>query len=128
MSVNKRKCKGCGKVQDLTAFPSAGKKRGLKYYRHKCQRCYSQNKIHRRKVNRQWLSRYKESLACEKCGYSKETHPNFKLQALQFHHTHDNKKYEISNMVHRGFAKHKILKEMAKCSILCCRCHVEAHF
>jgi hypothetical protein len=128
MSVNKRECRGCGKVADLTSFPSAGIKNNLKYYRRKCQQCYGKNKVHRRVVLRKWMKEYKGHLSCTKCGYSKETHPSFKVQALQFHHTHDNKEHEISNMVHRGFAKETILKEIDKCVVLCSRCHTEAHF
>ena len=128
MSVNKRECRVCGKVDDLTSFPSAGIKKGVKYYRRKCQKCYQKGKVHRRVINRKWMSEYKETLSCSKCGYSKKTHPSFKVQALQFHHTHNNKDYEVSNMVHRGFAKDTINKEVDKCIVLCSRCHTEMHY
>lgn len=128
MSVNKRECKVCGKVQPVTSFPQAGIKKNKKYYRHKCNSCYRDKKQHRRVFIRKWMNEYKENLSCVKCGYSKQTHPSFKLQALQFHHTHDNKEHEISNMVHRGFAKETILNEISKCEILCSRCHTESHF
>lgn len=85
-------------------------------------------KKHRRYFNRDWVADYKSKLSCKKCGYSKETHPSFKVQALQFHHHENNKSFEISNGVQRGMSIEKIKKEINKCEVLCSRCHAESHF
>jgi len=58
---------------------------------------------------------------CEKCGYNKCK------EALDFHHKDPNeKKFNISPNWGRPW---KILEpELKKCSLLCCRCHVETHY
>ena len=128
MSVNKRKCKTCGKVKPLNKFPTAGTKKGVKYRRHKCQPCYQSTKLHRRYYNRKWLAEYKSKLKCEKCGYSKETHDSFKTQALEFHHHKGDKMYSVSNMANSGFSTDNIMNEINKCQVLCSRCHIESHY
>ena len=128
MSVNKRKCKVCGKVKPLNEFPTAGTKHGINYRRHKCQPCYQENKLHRRYHNRKWLADYKSTLKCEKCGYSKETHESFKTQALEFHHHNGDKFRAVSDMCNSGFSVKKIMEEINKCTVLCSRCHIERHY
>lgn len=123
-----RTCRVCKTTYNITRFPSAGIKNGTQYYRQKCQKCYQKGKRHRRTILREWMNDFKIQLSCEKCGYSKNTHQSFKTQALQFHHKNDNKEFEISNMVHRGFAKKTIINEMKKCVVLCARCHIEEHY
>ncbi len=127
MSVNKRKCKKCSASFPPTSFPSAGIKKGKKYYRHICKKCYQHGKTHYREVNRVWSAQYKSKLKCVKCGYSKETHPSFSVRALQFHHPNDDKLAEVSNLIHRGFSQKTIMKEINKCIVLCARCHAELH-
>jgi hypothetical protein len=122
-----RVCKVCKKELPITKFPTAGTNKGVNYKRHKCNKCYVKNKTHRRIAQRKWLNEYKETLACIKCGYSKNTHPNFTTGALQFHHAKDDKEFMISNGAARGMAKEKILNEINKCIVLCCRCHAEIH-
>lgn len=57
---------------------------------------------------------------CEICHYDKC------LSALEFHHTNpDTKEFDISSIRHMKPAMLK--KELAKCILVCCRCHREIH-
>lgn len=128
MSVNRRECSVCGKVKPRDRYHTAGVKKGKRYLRRQCKKCYGKGKRHRRTFNRDWLANYKSVLACSGCGYSKATHPTFKTQALEFHHIKGKKEFAVSNGVHRGMALARIKKEIAKCVVLCTRCHAEIHF
>jgi hypothetical protein len=57
--------------------------------------------------------------------YSKKTHPNFTVSAIQFHHTDPKTKlFNVSDMF--GVRKDKDIKaEIEKCIPLCVRCHAE---
>jgi len=59
---------------------------------------------------------------CLKCGY------NACLDALEFHHKGSDKDADIAYMFNRNRAREVILKEIAKCELLCCRCHREHHY
>ncbi len=122
-----RKCKECKETFPILNFPTAGKKNGVEYRRDKCSTCDVKTKQHRRGAQRQWLNEYKEQLECAKCGYSKSTHESFDVSALQFHHARDNKDFMVSNGAARGMSKKKLLNEINKCIVLCCRCHAEIH-
>jgi hypothetical protein len=121
-------CNICNQAHPESNFPTAGVKNGKRYSRLQCTQCYGKKKRHRRYVNKQWLKDLKETMACESCGYSKKTHSRFRTQALEFHHYEDNKKFEVSNGVHRGMAIKKLKEEIDKCKVLCSRCHVEEHY
>lgn len=125
-----RKCKVCGKEDNVESFPLANTgPNGKKWYRHKCKKCYYKSKIPQRVRNRKWLNEYKKSLSCEVCGYSKATHPDtFKIQALEFHHPKKNKRFSVSDGSNRGFAIKTIKSEIKKCIVLCSRCHIEKHY
>ena len=104
-----RLCKKCGNIYPIQNFPRAGIKNGIEYKRHACNSCYHNRKNDRRKVQRKWLNEYKSHLACQKCGYSEKTNPNFEVSALQFHHAKDDKEFMISNGVSRGMGTKKLL-------------------
>ena len=123
-----RECRKCKEVKPILDFPTAGIKRNRHYRRRVCNGCYTKNKRHYRSKQRTWLNEYKSTLSCIKCGYSKKTNSNFVTYALQFHHPRADKEFEVSNGAHRGMAKAKILGEINKCVVLCCRCHAEIHF
>tara|TARA_R100001443_G_scaffold114946_2_gene131789 strand:+ start:718 stop:1140 length:423 start_codon:yes stop_codon:yes gene_type:complete len=125
---DERKCRSCQKVKPILEFPTAGIKKNRQYRRRICNTCYVKNKNHYRVKQRAWLNKYKSELSCEKCGYSSKTHRNFTTSALQFHHPRADKEFEVSNGAHRGMSKEKILSEINKCVVLCCRCHAEIHF
>lgn len=125
-----RHCKQCAYVGHIDTFPLAGRRKdGTPYRRRVCKKCYHVRRTSVRKRNRMWLLKYKSSLACSCCGYSKKTHPKtFVVQALQFHHPDDNKTFAISDGSTRGVALKTLRKEIEKCVILCARCHTEEHF
>lgn len=74
----------------------------------------------RKKELRNWLTEYKKTKACEKCG-------DTRWYVLDFHHN-ENKDDSVSQLVVRGCSKDRVLKEIAKCKILCSNCHREFHF
>ena len=71
------------------------------------------------------LLNYKNTFACEKCGYSGKNY-----SSLVFHHLLD-KKFSISYSCMRnkdGVSLENIIEEIKKCSILCSNCHKITHF
>lgn len=74
-----------------------------------------------------WRNRKKRELVlykggqCEICGYDKIQY----LRAFDFHHVNPNEKeFSISGI---SCSFEKIKKEVDKCQLLCCRCHMELH-
>lgn len=126
--TEQRECKECKTVKPILDFPTSGVKRNREYRRRLCKACYNEYKRHYRSKHRAWLNEYKSTLACTKCGYSKKTNNNFTTYALQFHHPRADKEFSVSNGTHRGMSHDKILREINKCVVLCCRCHAEIHF
>jgi len=122
-----RVCSACGEERPITDYHSAGTKNGKRYRRKKCRDCYRLVKKKYRDRKSNWLKRYKESLACSSCGYSKNTHDNFSHRALEFHHHNDDKEFNVSEGVFIGYSQEKIIKEINKCTVLCSRCHAEKH-
>lgn len=64
-----------------------------------------------------WLVELKSNLACEECG---ENHP----ATIDFHHLN----FSLSKAVSSGYGKDLILKEIAKCKVLCSNCHRILHW
>lgn len=76
------------------------------------------NKVNRA-ANRKYVSDYKESHGCLKCG---EKHP----ACLDLHHTDQSiKDSSVSQMLYN--CKDKIDVEIAKCVVLCSNCHRKHH-
>jgi len=76
----------------------------------------------RRADLKEWWNEIKADLRCAKCG---ETHP----YCLEFHHDDPKKKdITISDAIHQGWSRERILKEMAKCIVLCANCHRKLHW
>ena len=76
----------------------------------------------RKKETRKWFQEYKLHLKCEECGYNK--HP----AALDFHHLDPNTKENAVRHFTNGYAKERILAEIAKCKVLCANCHRIHHY
>lgn len=75
-----------------------------------------------RKNKRYFILDYKQKQGCVQCS---ENHPS----CLEFHHLNVNeKKSSISKMVHNDYPWEKILKEIAKCIVLCKNCHAKLHW
>ena len=126
-SKENRHCKGCDQTLRLTEFANAGVVKGVKYYRHLCKKCYYlRKKGERDEIIKQYRA-WKETLACDGCGYSKKTHKNFTSYALEFHHYNSDKLFNISDGYTYGLRLNKIMEEAEKCIVLCCRCHIEEH-
>ena len=60
---------------------------------------------------------------CDRCGYNKCA------QALEWHHSNDDKSYEPSNLLRDAtdISYQKYLEEIQKCELLCANCHREVH-
>ncbi len=83
---------------------------------------YYKKEHQRRAALRLWYEDCRAVLCCSECG---ESHPAI----LDFHHKDPKtKKYDISQMIGKGYAKKSILKEMMKCDILCSNCHRIFHY
>lgn len=76
----------------------------------------------RKQEIRKWFDEYKSELQCVRCC---EAHP----ACLEFHHR-DPKKKEIvvSKALDWGWSIERILKEIAKCDVLCANCHRKQHW
>lgn len=83
---------------------------------------YVRQRIVERKARlRLWMKNYKADLVCVKCG---EAHP----ACLDFHHTNpDVKEVSIGTVAAKGWGQARILREMAKCQVLCANCHRKLH-
>jgi hypothetical protein len=73
-----------------------------------------------RKRNATWLAKYKANCYCERCS---EGH----TACLEFHHV-GNKTITVSGAVRRGWSISRIMKEIAKCTVLCANCHRKEHY
>jgi len=127
IQVKKKTCKECGKHRLHEEFATASWKTladgTRKHYRRRyCQKCYY-IRINKRKYGelKKWYYKYKQTLECEHCGY------NRKPRALEFHHTHNNKKANVSDMIGNKNSIETIMKEIKKCVVLCVLCHAEQH-
>jgi hypothetical protein len=84
----------------------------LKYKEH-----YNSKAKKRREEGAEFINSLKTK--CSACGY------NECKQALQFHHTDDNKLFGISSG--RKHSRINLLKELDKCVLLCANCHAKKH-
>ena len=74
-----------------------------------------------KKANRRWFATYKKTLSCIECG---QNHP----ATLDFHHViHDKDHRKVNDLVSDGHSRVRILKEIAKCVVLCSNCHRIVH-
>lgn len=94
-----------------------------------CQnRWYARNKKsvrarHRRNKNAKvaWFNEFKATLRCARCP---EIHP----ACLEFHHRDPTQKdLEISRAA-RYWSKEHLMREIAKCDVLCSNCHRKFHY
>ena len=128
-----RKCIRCG-PKDETEFNFRDEKRGLlQYVCRDCQReqmrdRYASNKENVLEINRQstqksqicaasFIQEYLSDKFCADCGEGD-------MDVLTFDHVRDEKKYNISNMISRGYNIETIKKELEKTEIVCFNCHM----
>ena len=69
----------------------------------------------------EWFEGHKNRLRCVRCG---ESHP----AVLQFHHRDPAEKdIALAEAVSAGWSVERILREAAKCEVLCANCHMKHH-
>jgi len=98
------KCKLCGK--DINYNPSN---------RSCCPTCVT--RIRRYRLKKKAVE-YKGN-KCEICGFDES------LAAMEFHHSSENKDFEISDMNHKSWDF--IKPELDKCVLICSNCHRQIH-
>lgn len=69
-----------------------------------------------RRENHQRMVEYLSRRSCAMCGEKDAA-------VLEFHHLSSDKEYDISEMVSKGYAWSRILRELKKCQILCANDH-----
>jgi len=75
----------------------------------------------RKKEKREWINSLKKKCKCNKC-------KDNRYFCLEYHHLKpENKKFAISAALRQGYGKESILKEIAKCIVLCSNCHRHLH-
>jgi|SRR5579859_3618656 len=78
-------------------------------------------KVRLRQERRDWLYEVKSQFKCVVCGESR-------TPCLDFHHKDPkSKNFEINKAVGKSIPKEKVLKELAKCIVLCSNCHRLLH-
>ena len=76
-----------------------------------------------RQERRKWLQNYKSTICCIRCG---ENHP----ACLEFHHRDPVEKLFIisDGVLSKNYNLDDVMKEIAKCDVLCANCHRKLHF
>lgn len=131
-----KKCPKCENDLDESEFrKNKTRKDGLSCYCKSCikiydKSCYGKGRLAKiansgikRRERAQQVKDYIKSLniVCE-CG---ESHP----ACIDFHHINPNdKKREVSKMIHCNFALETIKAEIAKCKPMCSNCHRKLHY
>lgn len=115
-------CKYCQTEQSEQNFEVASIVKGKAYRRLKCRSCKQLRQNQRRQELYSWISDYKKTLSCSKCGFSD-------YRALDFHHLNPlEKDFAVADLISRGASPNKIKKEIEKCVILCANCHRIEHW
>lgn len=115
-------CKYCRQERPDDAFEVCRVLGGKVYRRLRCQKCKRTCTNQRRTRLRSWLSEYKQTLTCVRCGFSD-------YRALEFHHPeHDDKDFNVADMIRSGLSAESIRREIEKCIVLCSNCHQIEHY
>ncbi|HEU0036789.1 MAG TPA: hypothetical protein VFQ53_39540 [Kofleriaceae bacterium] len=76
----------------------------------------------RRDELRVWWAELKATKSCESCG---EAAP----ECLHFHHREPSRKQiTLADVISAGWARERILDEVAQCQVLCANCHAKHHW
>lgn len=123
--MEKRTCKICGDTLSADKFPFTGyvTKAGKRLRRRACGKCYYKtNTIKQAEKMRDWLEDYKKNNCICECGESDH-------RCLDFHHLNPEEKlFDISTKASRGYGKDALLREIAKCKVLCSNCHRKLNY
>ncbi len=71
-------------------------------------------------VRKEWFENYKKTLSCCVCGENDS-------RCLIFHHK-DPKKKRFDLATQAQYGRKSVLKEIAKCDVLCANCHMKLHY
>lgn len=63
------------------------------------------------------------SKSCQECGWTPKDPSQYAV--LHFHHRNEDKAFSLSSMYARSWDE--VVKELAKCDVLCSNCHILAH-
>lgn len=86
------------------------------YYRQNKEKFAAYKRQHRAKTNA-WIAEIKMKSGCVDCGYRKHH------AALDFDHVRGEKKFGIGGGGKGDLGRAAILREMAKCEVVCANCH-----
>lgn len=115
-------CKYCQTNQPETSFEVCQIIKGVAYRRLRCKKCKRAIRIQRIARLKLWLTTYKKTLHCKRCGFSD-------YRALQFHHRgRSAKDFNVADMAKQGSSIAAIEREIAKCIVLCANCHQIEHY
>jgi hypothetical protein len=115
-------CRYCRLEKPLEAFEVCRVVGEKVYRRRRCQQCKRLKTNERRTALRLWLDDYKKALGCSRCGFAD-------YRALEFHHPGRREKdFNVADMIRSGFSRETILREIAKCIVLCSNCHQIEHY
>ncbi|HKY54746.1 MAG TPA: hypothetical protein VJM08_10595 [Anaerolineales bacterium] len=129
-----KQCNRCGETKNESEFNIRNiEKKLLQYVCRDCQRQqmrdrYFSNRVKVLEINRAatqksqiqaavFIREYLAEKVCVDCG-------QFDIAVLTFDHIRGEKKYNISNMVSRGYSIETIKKELEKTEIVCLNCHM----
>src|SRR5437762_2139895 len=114
-------CKYCLKEKPDKDFEVCRVVNGKSYCRLTCQKCKRITTNQRRNRLRKWLTDFKKSLVCARCGSAD-------FRALEFDHTSQGKKdFTVADMIHSGQSKERIWREIDKYMVLCSNYHQIEH-
>lgn len=112
-------CRICNRDLEDIQFPKNGNA-----LRNICKECQTKRVRTRQIEFVNWVNGLKTQ--CSICGYNKCK------EALEWHHTEDNKDFNISRFVNGNYPsdknKQKVLNELSKCILVCSNCHREIHY
>jgi hypothetical protein len=108
IGIRQKHCRDCMAKFNKASYDKKGEEERRRIY---------DNRDKRGEVARKYVWDYLSSHGCEECP---ESDPRF----LEFHHRDPKtKKYNVSNMTNGRYSIQTIQKEIAKCRVLCVKCH-----
>ena len=114
-------CRYCKEEKLISEFGIANITNGIQYRRQKCKICKQKTAKARLYKIKLWIIEIKKTKECIICG-------EHDFRVLDFHHVRGEKKFEIGEAMRSGSSKKRILKEIKKCDVLCCKCHRISHW
>ena len=108
-----KKVKGLEKTKEKQRMYSKN------HYAKNSEKCIQRNQKNREKLLL-FIREHKSDKSCIRCGFSD-------YRCLEFHHLRD-KKFNIADVGRINMSMARLLKEIAKCELICANCHAIEHF